>query len=282
MTEAEQNFAIYIASIWNGEFSHCYRTSDRREWATWRNHPDYSGRGDWNCKSLAQAADRYSWTDLHGGFTMLSERLRKEISENNGAATRASCLEIFRWGGVGRGPKNPSMVWLNSVSNGDLPALLSLAVDNLRNDHSDLSVFANGKLRMNSAMTKVYAALCPAELVMYDGRVGAALGLIARDFLHTNGNFKTIPRELRFAWGTAKTARLVRNPSDDTYKFPRLFGAGKDLFHADCMQRASRILRGTVDALKRTGVQIQIQSLERALFMIGYDLSQRQALSKSN
>ena len=68
---------------------------------------------------------------------------------------------------------------------------------------------------MNAGFVKIYSLLCD-DCVIYDGRVGAALGLLARQFCEATGRTE-VPSALAFAFGTPKEApnttnAKVRNP----------------------------------------------------------------------
>ena len=69
-------------------------------------------------------------------------------------------------------------------------------------------------------------ACCATTCVIYDGRVGAALGLLTRQFCEATGHTE-VPSALEFAFGTPKEARntkntKVRDPSHGPLRFPRL------------------------------------------------------------
>ncbi|MFN3792931.1 hypothetical protein [Massilia sp.] len=81
-------------------------------------------------------------------------------------------------------------------------------------------------LWMNSATTKVYAAADPeGKTAIYDGRVGAALGMLVRQFLERQA-LAEVPAELAFRWGapqsTKQEALRTRDPSNEHYVFKKL------------------------------------------------------------
>ena len=78
---------------------------------------------------------------------------------------------------------------------------------------------------MNAGFVKIYSLLCD-DCVIYDGRVGAALGLLTRQFCEATGR-TVVPSMLAFAFGTPKEApnskhAKIRDPSHGTLRFPRL------------------------------------------------------------
>jgi hypothetical protein len=134
--------------------------------------------------------------------------------------------------------------------------------------------------RMNAGFVKIYSVLLD-YFVMYDGRVGAALGLLVRTFCEQSGR-QTVPPALAFAYGMSKEARnaerpKLRNPSVGAYRFPRLSTNS----HTHCVQpvRASWLLRETLSGSGHpfSGGEDGFHELGAALFMVGYDLSESQS-----
>lgn len=122
---------------------------------------------------------------------------------------------------------------------------------------------------MNAGFTKIYSILCE-EFIIYDGRVGAALGLLVRQFLERDDASRSLPEPLAFHYGRAKNNKVNRNPSNDIFKFP---GLGSTYpAHIRSNLKANWILQdlcrqgaGTFSALKDP-----LRGIEAALFMIGY------------
>jgi hypothetical protein len=134
-------------------------------------------------------------------------------------------------------------------------------------------MFQRGGLLMNAAMTKVYAASDPQNIIIYDGRVGAALCLLAREFLSARGDL-SVPADLAFLWGPPqKRPALMRNPSTARYIFKSLNQHGINNQHrAETARSANRVLSAMLSALKAKGVLVPLTEVEKALFMIGYDV----------
>src|SRR3569833_2813776 len=94
---------------------------------------------------------------------------------------------------------------------------------------------------MNSALTKVYAIGDSEDrLPIYDGRVGAALGILVVSYCRTK-SIEEVPTELLFGFfdSQSPSKQGSRNPSRDRYAFKIL---GDDSFHANCMWRCRRVL----------------------------------------
>jgi hypothetical protein len=138
---------------------------------------------------------------------------------------------------------------------------------------SSLAAFDGRQLLMNSAMTKVYAAVDTQSVVMYDGRVGAALGLLARLFLHS-AQQSAVPQDLAFLWGQAQGAGKanLRNPSAGPYNFKSLYASSvTNQVRADVSRLTNRILAATSGLILQQGrCTVTVHDLEKALFMIGY------------
>jgi hypothetical protein len=231
---------------------------------------------------LSQAADHYSWTGSNAAlqFENLSSQLRAAVQSANELVAHDLCIAIFKWGGVGRRPDDRSVLWLGErLTSNSLCAALQDGCHLLTELDADLCRFDGKNLLMNSALTKVYAALAPSKLIIYDGRVGAALGLIARDYLHSVNHRGALPDGLAFPWGASQGPYVPgqqnkRDPSDDQFQFPALFGAHRDKLHAEMMRSTSYLL-SLVDGAISGGSASNLPRLEQALFMIGYDVSRK-------
>ena len=272
----------FIASKWLEDINHRYPITRHPSWNRWRDICSTANAEVWYCNSLRQASDHYSWTGADAGaeFQKLSSKLQAAVAEANDQAAHALCLDIFKWGGVGRGA---SLLWLQErLASKRLCATLQDGCDLLTELDADLCRFDGKDLLMNSALTKVFAALAPSKLIIYDGRVGAALGLIARDYLHSIDHRGLVPEALAFRWGAARGQYVPgqqnkRDPSDDQFQFPALFGAHRDKLHAEMMRSTSYLL-SLVDGAISGGSASNLPRLEQALFMIGYDVSRSLAV----
>lgn len=267
------SFAAFVASKWEDDFCHSYHITCHTSWNRWKKLGHERAEERWYCNSISQAADHYSWTgnDAVEQFEIRSLNLRTAIENKDDSAAYKICLDIFKWGGVGRKYNDKSVIWITErYQDLSLCRLLVEAHALLIEQEVNLDVFDGNNLLMNSAMTKVYAAIDPSKLIIYDGRVGAALGLLARDYLQSIYYTGPLPKNLTFAWGAAQGVQ-VRNPSDKYFKFPQLFSVG-NMRHAEMMRHASYLL-GKVATLIAPSSPCDLARLERALFMIGYDVS---------
>ena len=277
------DFVAFLSDKWNGDFCHSYRISRHTSWSRWqelgRELRFENAEEMWHCDSISQAAKHYSWSghDASCEYADLSQRLQAALQNNDERVARDLCFDIFKWGGVWKGGNTGSIMWLNEqFDKARLIFRLREACELLVDIDANLDRFDGRDLLMNSSMTKVYAAINFSNLIIYDGRVGAALGLLSRDYLHLIDYRGEIPKELRFPWGAAQGAQAARqrnkrDPSDGDFRFPALFGYRKDKLHAEMMRHSSNLLR-MVASTNRSSSQCDLASLEKALFMIGYDV----------
>lgn len=276
------DFADHLVCIWEKGFEHNYKVTHHPAWNRWRQVCTSQDKTQWYCSSLKQAADHYSWTGEEPSkiFSNLSMRLRDSINRGDAKDSALVCGEIFEWGGVARRQNDSSRLWVIAQrDSSQLCDRLLNAVDLLNSSNGSLDKFDGQYLLMNSAMTKIYAACDSRRLIIYDGRVGAALGLLVKDYLHSIGHQGVVPDHLAFRWGSSRRklgSRLQneRNPSDGDLKFKPLFGTNLDQVHAEMMRKASFLINKAASSIGYGDVSM-LHRLEKALFMIGYDVSRR-------
>jgi hypothetical protein len=190
-----------------------------------------------------------------------------------------SAIEACMFWGLGKGAAyNANIIWAIQRKD-NLARLIETGAAIIDSANPDIEPFKADQIRMNAGYTKVYALICKNS-VIYDGRVGAALGFLAKNFLKQGQiNFDATPSDLSFPWGKAKSLGRNRNPSDSPYIFPALSNNG--FLHVRWNIQANWIIEESFgrcsmpnwlkhpDALRR---------IEAALFMIGYDFGKSQSL----
>jgi len=269
-------------------FVHQYEITNNAAWRDWK--AGIAGRHGalgsgfaslrqhrWWCRSLKEACLHYSWSKGSAArFSQLSQDIKTAINIRDTPQVRALCLEIFQWGGVARKLDDASRLWVeSSASKGTLIASLCQAPQLLQAaSTSSLASFDGRQLLMNSAMTKVYVAVDSTQsIAMYDGRVGAALGLLARLFLHSTQG-PTLPEDLAFLWGPMQGIGKtnLRNPSADPYIFKSLYASSiTDQVRAEVSRQTNRILAAASRLICQEGLHTAtVHDFEKALFMIGY------------
>lgn len=304
LTDGQRAFADEVSKLWNqegepgkqggrggqgtpadcssphpGTHLHSYQITTHAAWDLWKagvpggtsyqRAPRSNRRARWWCDSLRQASRHYSWADIPGkSFPDLSRDLQAAMAANNAAVTADVCAEIFKWGGVDRRGENDR--WLRSKGKNIIADIKDAVTLLSPGSTSSLAYFDGSRLRMNSAMTQVYAAADPAQqVIIYDGRVGAALCLLLRHHLKRI-RAPEVPVDLELLWGAARVPLRTpptankRDPSDPTFTFGELNGYGvTDERRAHVCRVASAILHTAIH-------QSPLRDIENGLFMIGY------------
>ena len=259
------------------------------------NHEFYIKRPGiyWSCTSLHSAFESYNWpfrytcptskqerkgysfTETFQFLSRMSERLRQSVREDNTKLCRDCCTAILAWGGVKA--KNEKRILSMGES---LCQYLKTVQEKL--DLESEKIQLNGEFIITSGFVKIYALLVD-NFIMYDGRVGAALGLLARRYCEEE-RLESIPQELLFSFGRGREAEASsiesnrRNPSRGNYRFPEMTGNPeqhlKDSIRASWLLK--RILENTnsrFNTLPQNGpLDMRLWALQSALFMIGYDV----------
>lgn len=281
----QEAFARHLADLWPSAAAashlHAFRISHHPAWKQWRG---LAGREatSWWCTSLEQAQRHYSWTQGKGGepFEVLAAGLRAALAAGDEARARHFCLAIFAWGGVAKKPDDGSRLWVErQFASATLCRQTLAAVALLQPASADsLARFDGSDLLMNAAMTKVYAAASPDSLIIYDGRVGAALGLLARRLLAAQG-VAEVPAALAFRWGPAQTKPYdSRNPSQAGYAFQSLYQQSRraerhpDRLWAELVRGSSAMLLRARALLAGRGTRVSLGDFEQALFMLGFNV----------
>jgi len=262
----------------NGRFTHTY--TDRRS------------RQSWQCDGLHHAFTSYRWNDKPWAENkrVLDDfrlSLRDAVANGDEAGAFNVSRGILRWGGVwaNNGPhlekRRAEGVLLSELKH--LAGVLSSPNEPSRSDLLRVAGDKSTMCRMNAGFVKIYSVLLD-EFVIYDGRVGAALGLIVRQFCEQTER-DDVPEALRFASGSPKEAAKAaapktRNPSLGSYRFPKL---RRDChFHSLQAMRASSLLQATLEGHcgRFSSGEAGFHELAAALCMVGYDLPRRSAAAK--
>ena len=262
-----------------GSFRHGYVI--RKKVARWRKRA-----ARWDCDCLYDTFDRYSWSfsckslgikgetfeDSCQVLDQLQAKLRRAVRAQDNDAAAAACLAVLEWGGVQA--RNGQWIEKNRER-----LIHILEHDRCLLCMSSPTTESLGRLhRFNAGMVKLYSLLLD-DFIIYDGRVGAALGLLTREWCLSTGR-ACVPDLLRFPWGKPKEEKDAdqpknRNPSTDGLRFPALRPQPKGAaFHALWTIRASWLLQATLtenDSRFREAA-CPLRAFEAALFMIGYDL----------
>lgn len=240
----------------------------------------------WKCNSIFNAFENYRWrfncvipnigktsgnTFLESKYALesIEKGMKSAIQENNQKNLLEYSSSILEWGGVKRSNYTRLKDMEESIIDyyEDSIQRLNPEMVNTKDDFSGIN--------MNSGFTKIYSLLID-NFVIYDSRVGAALGLLVKTFL-TEKNIARIPDELNFAFGNARPNKSDkgplnrRNPSNEKYKFPVL--TNNDKKHIKNNIYANWLLKELADNSKFQNELSPIRALESALFMIGYSVN---------
>lgn len=233
----------------------------------------------WQCDSLYNAYENYEWkkqrmaaTTAHLGA--LSAELRESVQRNDSATCLAVSQRILKWGGV-TASNSDNLIARHQA--GQLISFFRRATQTLASHLADDEAIP-ADVEMNSGFTKLYALLLP-DFVIYDSRVGAALGLLVRRFCEEQ-QLRQVPELLAFAYANARPAKghaagpNPRDPRTAAYSFPAL--RNDPVFHTRHNLRANWLLTGILDTTTSRFNALQeperLRALEAALFMIGYQV----------
>lgn len=194
----------------------------------------------------------------------IAKELNKALSEKSEEKTFVAAIRVLEWGQVYRGSIN----WLISkYDQGLLVESINDAVAILKGNDTQnlLARFDHVDLRMDSGTTKIFSLASSGNSIIYDDRVGAALGLLVIKYLKMipeDMRPKTVPNELKFM----RSNRHDRNASEADYNFPAR-GKNPSQIHAQSNLWANWVIQSL---LCHVGDQWDARKLEAALFMIGY------------
>ncbi|MDD5456765.1 MAG: hypothetical protein PHV30_07010, partial [Candidatus Margulisbacteria bacterium] len=249
------------------------------------NYFDFDRKKEWACSSIFNAYEQYYWPISPKWFNKLkledfsfnsnkklldsfSDQIKMAYYSKNNDELYNVSKEILSWGGVLGSKKRGNLAYLD-INRADLYHFYKTVEDKIANNADTDNDFQG--IRMNAGFTKVYSLLFN-NFIIYDGRVGAALGYLVRIFLEDKDIYE-VPEMLKFYWGKARGKQL-RNPSKGIYKFPAL--TNKSVPHIQCNIRANWLLKAIIQRFSfgdQTLERGALRTMEAALFMIGYDLN---------
>jgi hypothetical protein len=276
---AVKGFIRFIVESWKSfpaGYMHTHEIPNRgpsSKWRKWREQSGLSVSPAYEC--LNQAQKEYWWDGDYSvnskNLAVLSKKLTDSISSDSDSQMREAIFEVFKWGRVStersgtRTDKN--RLWVeNLYQNKDLINRVQSGTKCLTTLSTDLAEqsFDGENLRMNSSFTKVYALLIDG-FPIYDGRVGAALGLMARLLYENSSPGTPLSPKLAFPWAPGKGKNAPnRNPSLTNYSFKRFYSSNHGR-HAYW-----NILAGWILVKAAAELNIEVRELESALFMMGY------------
>jgi len=223
-------------------------------------------RREYEFENLFSAYEKYDW-EWDYTIEELSNILMKSILESDEKSCEDTCHMILEWGGV----KNKGNKKRIAELRPNICAYLRVVQKRLAMDLPSHKYYSS-EIHMTSGFSKIYSA-CVDEYMIYDSRVGAALGLLIRTFCIHN-HLPNIPCELKFVWTNGR-GEQVRNPNCDRYEFPKLRLYKEDEYFENNIRAnwlISAIANRTKSKFSNLESHSRLRALEQALFMIGYDI----------
>jgi hypothetical protein len=239
-------------------------------------------------KSLYDGFSQFYWrsTDSDGNectnfqetgrhLSFLKVKLNESLNKNETELCAQACKDVLIWGGVYH--KRTIALEIRNLSENNPDQLvvhLKILKSWLNSDPAPNTPLAlNQAICVDSGTTKIYSLLSPSWII-YDGRVGTALGLLVSRWAHDNKiHPNDIPVMLRFSHGR----EAKRNPK--FYRrciFPVMENTNLRLTHnlyANWL--LAEVLKGEdIGEFKSIEESSRLRALEAALFMIGYSVQE--------
>lgn len=291
-----RSFVAYLAQLFQGTpflEPHSIIVRDRQVYEGYPYWVDVGGNRGISMRTLPEALARYWWAG--GNYAKNKDVLDKvervakravALAPGSGEAEAtymAALKEVLWWGAGYKATKlyTANVAWAEAV--GDrLGTLLAAGVREIDSSDPRTNIFSDdGGTRMNAGLTKFFALACNRSII-YDGRVGAALGLLVRHYCAANGLAK-VPDVLQFRWASQNSSkpetRLNRNPSVSSLKFPEMpTQRNRSRVWAEWNLTANWVISAALDAARHhsgaawcTGSD-GMRRVEAALFTMGYQI----------
>ena len=264
--EQIREFCQFLAREWGGNRQHSYAVPAKGKSSAWSRTVD----GKWSAVGLADAVSKYSWTgkrfcENKAEFDRFAADLQSAIQRDFNGDVCAILKAIMHWGGVdNKHRQKRTLEWIERNAN-EISAKLSSAVNLIRDEQASLDLFDGANLIMNSTMTRIVSLADPEQkLVIYDGRVGGALGYFVARFTEEREIHQyDLADQLLFA----VDREPKRRPDTNRIHFPALFGNTRDRCHASMVRWASQLIWQVAKEC-----QASPREIEAALFMWGYNV----------
>lgn len=251
-------FSNYLTQLLDGEieFKHGYYHVKNKKQYLFNSFKDALNQYDWNG----------TYIENKDKLDSFAENFRLALSKNDPTLAYNTSIKVLSWGGVLNGNKDTVYGIYN---NGKLINTFKQITTAFTKELIQFEELRD--IPMNSGFTKIYSLIID-DFIIYDSRVGAALGLLVRFFLELN-NLEKVPDYLNFAYGVKKgeSGFSTRNPSKEKLQFERL--STNNVLHIINNLKANWIL---LDAFKnqKTNTFKNLREIESALFMIGYSVTE--------
>jgi hypothetical protein len=266
--EQIREFCQFLAHEWRGNRHHSYAVPSRGRSSAWSRTVD----GKWSAVGLADAVSKYAWSgksfsENKAELDRLAADLKSAIQRDSNKDVCAIVQAIMHRGGVGNKYRQKrTFDWIER-NEAEISAKLSKAVDLIKDEGASLDPFDGENLIMNSTMAKIVSLADPEQkLVIYDGRVGGALGFFVARFTEEREIHQyDVADQLLFA----VDREAKRTPETNRIHFPALFGKARDRCHASMVRWASQLIWQVAKEC-----QASPREIEAALFMWGYNVAE--------
>jgi hypothetical protein len=263
------DFCQFLAREWVGNRHHSYAIPSRGKSSAWSRAVD----GKWTAVGLADAASKYArsgknFSENKAESDRLAADLQSAIYRNSSKDVCYILRAIMHWGGVdNKHRQKRTFEWIERNAD-EISDKLSSAVDLIKNEWASLDSFDGVDLIMNSTMTKIVSLADPEQkLVIYDGRIGGALGFFVARFAEEREIHQyDLADQLLFALDR----ETKRTPETKRIHFPVLFGQARDRCHALMVRWASQLIWQVAKEC-----QASPREIEAALFMWGYNVTEK-------
>jgi hypothetical protein len=236
----------------------------------------YDGFGHFYWSSIdSEGNKRTDFQETEKHLSVLQVKLNESLIKNDTQLCSQACKDVLIWGGVDRFLKVAVQIrTLSKIKTLDLIEHLKTLKNWLNSDPAPNTPLAsNQAICVDSGTTKIYSLLSPSWII-YDGRVGTALGLLVSRWAQDNKiHPNDIPVMLRFSHG--RDAK--RNPNFYRKRiFPVMENTNLRLTHnlyANWL--LAEVLKGEdIGEFKNIEESSRLRALEAALFMIGYSVQE--------
>ena len=266
--EQIREFCQFLAHEWGGNRQHSYAVPSRGKSRGWSRTVD----GKWSAVGLADAVSKYAWSGKNfaenkAELDRFAADLQAAIQRDSNSDVCTILRAIMHWGGVdNKHRQKRTFEWIERNA-GEISAKLSNAIDLIKDEQASLDSFDGVNLIMNSTMTKIVSLADPEQrLVIYDGRIGGALGFFVARFTEEREIHQyDVADQLLFA----VDREAKRSPETKRIHFPALFGKTRDRCHASMVRWASQLIWQVAKEC-----QASPREIEAALFMWGYNVAE--------
>jgi hypothetical protein len=266
--EQIREFCSFLAREWRGSRHHTYAVPSKGKSSAWSRRVD----GRWSAVGLADALSKFAWggksfSENKAELDRFAANLQSAIQRDSNNDVCEILWAIMHWGGVdNKHRQKGTFEWIERNAD-EISTKLSNAVELIKDEQASLDPFDGVNLIMNSTMTKIVSLADPEQkLVIYDGRVAAALGFfVARFTEELEIHQYDLSAQLLFA----VDREVKRSPETKRIHFPALFGKARDRCHASMVRSASRLIWQVAEECR-----VSPREIEAALFMWGYNVAE--------